>query len=53
MKRAELIVTAEQVVTCAGGTHPKTKGEAQDVGAIPKGAVVVESGRIVEVGDSI
>ncbi len=50
MKRAELIVTAEQVVTCANGANPKTREEAQDIGVIPKGAVVIESGRIVEVG---
>ena len=50
MKRADLIVLANTVVTCAGGTGPKTKAEAAEIGLIKDGAVVTVEGKIVEVG---
>ncbi len=50
MLRADLIVAADQVVTCAGGSRPKTKDQAGEVGIIPAGAVVLEDGKISEVG---
>ncbi|MCA9777816.1 MAG: imidazolonepropionase [Candidatus Eremiobacteraeota bacterium] len=50
MKRADLIVLADTVVTCAGGTGPKTKAEAAEIGLIEDGAVVTVEGKIVEVG---
>lgn len=50
MPRADLIVAADQVVTCAGGARPKTKDLASDVGIIAGGAVVLENGKISEVG---
>jgi imidazolonepropionase len=50
MKRAELIVAAEQVATCAGGDRPKDKERANDVGVIAKGAVAIVDGLIADVG---
>lgn len=50
MKRAELIIFADQVVTCAGPSAPRVKSDAADVGIIPNGAVVTQEGRIMEVG---
>lgn len=50
MRRAELIVIADQVVTCSSGHAPKTKETANDVGAIANGAVVIEKGLITEIG---
>jgi imidazolonepropionase len=50
MKQADLIVLANTVVTGAGGTGPKSKAEAADIGLIKDGAVVTKDGRIVEVG---
>lgn len=52
MEQAELIVLADQVVTCAGPPNPRTKEQAADLGIIEKGAVVVCDGKIVEVGSS-
>lgn len=52
MEQAELIVLAEQVVTCAGPASPRTKEQAADLGIIKNGAVVVCDQKIVEVGTS-
>lgn len=49
-KRAELIVLADQVVTCAGNGKPKTKGDAADVGSISEGAIVLNEGLVTEIG---
>lgn len=49
MERAELIVAAGQVVTCAG-KGPKNKQEACDLGVIEHGAVVLVDGVIVDIG---
>lgn len=49
-QRAELIVLADEVVTCAGKGTPKNKDEAAQVGLISNGAVVLNDGRITEVG---
>jgi imidazolonepropionase len=50
-QRAELILAAQQVVTCAGGTSaPKNKQAAQEIGLVSQGAVVIADGLIVEVG---
>jgi imidazolonepropionase len=49
-QRAELIVAADQVVTCAGGDRPKDKERANNVGLLEHGAVVISEGVIVEVG---
>lgn len=49
-KRAELILAAEQVVTCAGEKTPRTREQANEVGIIPNGAVVLLEGVIAEVG---
>ena len=50
MKQADLIVLAGTVVTGAGGTGPKNKAEAADIGLIKDGAVVTKDGIIIEVG---
>jgi imidazolonepropionase len=50
MKRADLIILANQVVTCAGGDGPKTKDEAAQIGLVKDGAVVTVNGKIVEIG---
>jgi imidazolonepropionase len=50
MKRADLIVSAQQVVTCAGGPGPRSKEQAKDPGLIADGAVVLLDGVIAEVG---
>ena len=50
MKRAELIVFADQVVTCAGPSAPRLKSDAANVGVIPDGAVVTQEGVVIEVG---
>ena len=50
MKRADLIVLANQVVTCAGGDEPKTREQAAEIGLIENGAVVTVDGKIVEIG---
>lgn len=50
MEQAELIVLAEQVVTCAGPAAARTKEHAAEIGIITDGAVVVKNGEIVEVG---
>jgi len=49
MKQAELIVLAEQVVTC-GGEGPKKKEQAADVGVIKDGAVVICDGVVTALG---
>lgn len=49
-KRAELILAADQVVTCAGADRPKDKEAANQVGLIENGAVVLVDGAIAEVG---
>lgn len=50
MQRAELIVAADQVATCAGAARPKDKELARDAGVIEKGAVVIVDGTIADVG---
>ncbi len=50
MRRAELIVIADQVATCAGGGGPKSKEAANDVGLLQDSAVVIEHGVISEIG---
>jgi imidazolonepropionase len=50
MKQAELIVLAEQVVTCAGGGSPKTRDAAANIGLIHNGAVVIVDGLITDIG---
>ncbi len=50
MEQAELIVLADQVVTCAGPSQPRTKDLANNLEVIEKGAVVVCDGKVVEVG---
>ncbi len=49
MNRADLIVAADQVVTCAGD-GPKDKAAAADPGIIPQGAVVLVDGLIADLG---
>lgn len=49
-KHADLIVAANQVVTCAGSTQPKTKVSAHDIGLIADGAVAIVHGEIQAVG---
>lgn len=50
MSKADLIVAAPQVVTCAGAHGPKSKEQANDVGIIVDGAVVLLNGKISDVG---
>lgn len=50
MQRAELILAAEQVVTCAGPARPRTSDETQNLHILTDGAVVICDGTIVEVG---
>lgn len=50
MKRAELIVLAEQVVTCAGPARPRTKADMDQFETIQNGAVVLQDGLIADVG---
>jgi imidazolonepropionase len=47
-----LILNAAQVVTCASPDGPKRRAAMTDVGLIENGAVAVDSGKIVAVGDS-
>lgn len=49
-KRAELILAAQQVVTCAGPAGPRAKEQANQVGAIENGAVVLVDGVIADIG---
>lgn len=49
-KRAELILAAEQVVTCAGDSKPRAREKANEIGIIPDGAVVLVDGVIADVG---
>lgn len=51
MKRADLIVLADQVVTCSGPAGPRTKDQARDLSIIPEGAVVTVDGKIVALGN--
>ena len=50
MKQAELIVMADQVVTCAGHPGPRNKEQAKQLEIIEDGAVVICDGVIREVG---
>jgi imidazolonepropionase len=50
MKRADLTILAKQVVTVAGGSGPKTKDDAANIGLIQDGAVVTVDGKIMEIG---
>lgn len=50
MKKADLILAADQVVTCAAGHRPKSKDLANDVGIIEHGAVVLRDGAIDDLG---
>lgn len=50
MPRADLIVSADQVVTCAGGHRPKDKEMASDLGVIEQGALALVGGKVSEVG---
>ncbi len=50
MKHAELILVAEQVVTCAGPAEPRLKAEANNIGEIDHGAVALAEGKVLEVG---
>ena len=50
MKRADLIILARQVVTCAGAERPKNRDQAAQIGLIEDGAVVTVDGKIVELG---
>jgi imidazolonepropionase len=45
-------LNAAQVVTCASPDGPKRRAAMTDVGLIENGAVAVDSGKIVAVGDS-
>jgi imidazolonepropionase len=47
-----IILNAAQVVTCASPDGPKRRAAMTDVGLIENGAVAVNSGKIVAVGDS-
>ena len=48
-----LIHSASQVVTCASPHGPKRGSEMLDVGLITDGAVAVDGGKIIAVGDSV
>ena len=50
LKRAELIVLADEVVCCTGLKGPRTRGDIKDLGTIQNGAVVLVDGAIVETG---
>lgn len=50
LKQAELILAAAQVVTCAGASGPRTKEDANQVGFLEDGAVVLAEGKVLEVG---
>lgn len=50
MKQAELIVLANQLVTCAGPDGPRTVDAANDIGLIENGAVAIREGKISDLG---
>lgn len=50
MKRAELIVLAKEVASCAGPKGPRKGHNSKDVGLIQNGAVVISDGTILDVG---
>lgn len=50
MKHADLIVIAGQIATCRGASGPKTVREANDVGVLNQGAVVLKDGLIADLG---
>ena len=52
MKNADLIVLAGQIATCRGATNPRTVQEANDVGLLVNGAVVLKDGLIADLGSS-
>ncbi len=47
-----LILNAAQIATCAGPDGPKRGAAMQDVGLIENGAVAVDAGKLVAVGDT-
>ena len=47
-----LILNAAQVATCAGGGEPKRGAAMQDAGLVENGAVAVDGGLIIAVGNS-
>ena len=52
MKVDLLIHNARQVITCASPIGPKRGAAMRDVGMIENGAVAIDDGLIVDVGES-
>lgn len=53
MREIDLLIhSAGEVATCASQGGPKRGAAMADVGLVPDGAVAIDGGRIVEVGDS-
>lgn len=53
MKTVDLILkNATQIVTCANDSHPKRGKQMLDVGIIENGAIAINEGKIVAVGDT-
>lgn len=52
MRKIDLIIeNAAQLVTCASGGKPKRSEQMQDVGIIERGALAIDAGKIVGVGE--
>ncbi len=52
MTGADLVVYADELLTCSPGNSLKRGGAMMDVGLVRNGAVVVSDGRILEIGDA-
>lgn len=53
MQSVDLILkNASQLITCASQNQPKRGGEMRDIGVIEGGAIAIEGGKIVAVGDT-
>ncbi len=54
MKSCDLIIKdIAQLVTCASHQHPKRGKQMRDIGIISNGALAIQDGLFLDVGDSI